>query len=63
MPPAHTHLARRVRNVRAAETARQIFHQAAPVIVVKPILQIMQPREIFAAAFAAAIPVELDVMQ
>src|SRR5260370_30245734 len=63
MPPAPAHLAWGMWNTAAAKTARQIFHQAATIIIVKPILQIMQTRKIFAGAFPAAIAVDFDVMQ
>src|SRR5438552_18644406 len=41
MTPAHGHLARRMRDAPPAKVTRHIFHQTAPIIVVKPILQIM----------------------
>src|SRR6266516_6283470 len=52
-----------MRDAEAAEIARQVLYQPTTVIVVKPILQIMQTREIFASTFAAAIAVELDIVQ
>ena len=52
-----------MRDAEAAEIARQVLYQPTTVIVVKPILQIMQTREIFASTFAAAIAVEFDIVQ
>src|SRR6266436_857271 len=63
MSPASAHLARGVRNTAPSEIARQIFDQTAPVIIVQPVFQIVQTRKIFARAFAAAVPIHLDVMQ
>ena len=63
MPPADRHLARRMRHARAAQTARQIFHQTAPVVIREPVFQIMEPRKIFARALPAAITIQFDVMQ
>ena len=37
--------------------------EAAPVIIVKPIFEIMEAREIFAGAFGVAITINLDVTQ
>ena len=47
----------------AAEISREIVDQTAPIVIRQPILQIMQPRKIFAGALAAAITIELDVVQ
>src|ERR1041384_3660708 len=50
-------------NASSAEVARQIFDQPSPVVVVKPVLQIMKSRKIFAGTNAAAVTIHLDVMQ
>src|SRR5688572_3661741 len=63
MPPAHRHLARRVRYAHTSQAASEVFDEAAPVIVRKPILQIMEPRKVFARALASAIAIQLDVME
>src|ERR1700719_4523063 len=63
MSPARGHFMRRMRHARAAKLAGQIFHKSAPVVVVEPILQIMETRKIFAGANAAAVTVDLDIMQ
>ncbi len=63
MPPTHTHLAGGMWNAAAAQTARQVLNKATTVIVVKPVFQIMQTREIFAGAFTAPIAVQFDIVQ
>src|SRR6266496_1032887 len=63
MSPASAHLARGMRDTAPAEIARQIFYQTAPIIIVQPVFQIMKSRKIFAGALAAAITVQLDIMQ
>src|SRR6202521_2990733 len=63
MPPALRHFARRMGNTAAAQTAREVFNQTAPVVIRQPIFQVMETRKIFAGAFAAAITIDLDVMQ
>ena len=63
MPPADCHLARRMRHAHASKAAGQVLDQTAPVIVREPILQIMEPRKIFARALTSAITIQLDVMK
>ena len=62
MPPALRHFARRMGNSAAAQAAREVFNQTAPVVIRQPIFQVMETRKIFAGAFAAAITIHLDVM-
>ena len=52
-----------MRHTCAAQTPRQILDQAAPIVVREPILEVMEPRKIFAGALPAAITIQLDVMQ
>ena len=52
-----------MRHAASTEVSSHIRDQAALIVVGEPIFQIMQPREIFARAFAAAIAIKLDVMQ
>ena len=63
MPPACAHLARGMRDTLSAEIAGKIFHQPSAIVVVEPVFQVMQTREIIAGAFAAAVPIQFDVMQ
>jgi len=63
VPPAACHFPGRMRHAHATKRASQISDQTAPVIVVKPIFQVMEAREIFAGAFGVAITIHLDVMQ
>src|SRR6476469_654076 len=63
MPPASAHLARGMGNALPAEIAGEIVHQTSSIVVVEPIFQIMQTREIVAGAFAPAVPIQFDVMQ
>src|SRR4029077_4185372 len=63
MPPADRHFPRRVRNTYAAEVAGEVFDQAALLVIVQPVLEIMQPGKIFPCANAAAVAIRLDVMQ
>jgi hypothetical protein len=63
MPPTGAHFARGMGDALPAELTGHIFYQTAAIIVVKPVLQVMQTRKIFASAFAAAISIHLDVMQ
>ena len=50
-------------NTAAAQTAREVFNQTAPVVIRQPIFQVMETRKILAGAFAASITIHLDVMQ
>src|SRR5262249_42739118 len=63
MPPASAHLARRMWDAAPAEVASHVLYQTAAIVVVQPIFQVVQAREIFACALTAAIPVQLDVIK
>src|SRR5213082_3022921 len=63
MPPAHAHLSCGMRDTATAKVTRQIFDQTPAVVVVKPVLQIMKTRKIITATLAAAISIQLDVIQ
>ena len=60
MPPADAHLVRGMRNTAPAKLTRQIFNQAATIIIVQPIFEVMQPLQVIAGALATAIPVHFD---
>ncbi len=36
-----------MRHARSAEATGQVFDKAAPIVIGKPIFQVMEPREIF----------------
>ena len=63
MPPAACHFPGGMRDAHTTKRASQIGNKTAPVIVVKPIFEVMEAREIFAGAFAVAITIHLDVVQ
>ena len=63
MPPASAHLTRRMWDAVPAEVASHILYQTAAIVVVQPVFQVMQAREIFACALTAAISVQLDVIK
>ena len=63
MSPADAHLAGGMGNAAPAKLPRHVVHQTAPIVIVKPVFQIMQPRKIIAGALTAAIPVHFDVVQ
>ena len=63
MTPRDRHFTRGVRDALAAKLGRQVFYQTALVVVVQPVLQIMQTREIFPGADPAAVPIDFDVMK
>jgi hypothetical protein len=63
MLPPDRHLARHMRHAAASEFARDVVHEAATIVVRKPLLEVMQPREIGAITLPTAIAIELDVMQ
>src|SRR5437867_12339970 len=62
MPPASAHLTRRMWDGASAEVASQILYQTAAIVVVQPVFQVMQAREIFACALTAAISAQLEVI-
>src|SRR5262249_16985921 len=63
MPPASAHLARRMWNAVTAEVASHVLYETAAVVVVQPVFQVMQAREIVACALTTAISVQLDVVK
>src|SRR5439155_15905512 len=52
-----------MRYAHTTKRAGQIGNQTASVIVVEPIFEVMETREIFAGAFGVAITINLDVAQ
>src|SRR6476620_4043671 len=63
MPPASGHFAGRMRHAASAKLTRHIANQAAAIIIVKPVFQVMQTGKIITRALAAAITVHLDVVE
>src|SRR5205823_10072743 len=52
-----------MRYAHTTKRAGQIANQTASVIVVEPIFEVMEAREIFAGAFGVSITINLDVTQ
>jgi len=63
MLPADRHFVSGVSNSDAAQLSSEIIDQASAVVIGEPILQVMEARQIFSSAFAAAITIQFDVME